>query len=127
MDSATLRYLEKKKKKKSSHVPREIVGKTQERPKSKMATDGHFGNTKIYYFGFWPLLGFAHTFARDMGAFFFFFSKYLKVAESTLKPSSALSCHGRSKYGPTIQCAIASFRFLLMKDELEGTKAENRF
>ena len=111
------------------------------------------------YFGFWPLLGLAHTFTRGIGAllffcfvlfcfvlfcfvfvlflfcfcfvfvfcfflfcfvffccccwfFFFFFCffffflcflfcfvlffKYLKVSESTLKPSSALGGHGRS-------------------------------
>ena len=56
-----------------------------------MAAGGHFG--------FWPLLGLAHTFARGIGAQFFF--KYLKVSESTLKPSSALGGHRRSKYDPT--------------------------
>ena len=56
-----------------------------------MAASGHFG--------FWALLGLAHTFARGIGAQFFF--KYLKVSESTLKPSSALGGHWRSKYDPT--------------------------
>ena len=61
-----------------------------------MAAGGHFG--------FWPLLGLAHTFARGIGAQFFF--KYLKVSESTLKPSSALGGHGRSKYDPTNDITI---------------------
>ena len=30
------------------------------------------------------------------------FFKYLKVSKSTLKPSSALGGHGRSKYDPTM-------------------------
>ena len=74
-----------------------------------MAAGGHFG--------FWPLLGLAHTFARGIRAQFFF--KYLKVSKSTLKPSSALgghgSPHGRSKYDPTsrenvvVTCKIGSF------------------
>ena len=59
---------------------------------SKMDAGGHFE--------FWPFLGLAHTFARDMGAHFV--SKYLKVSESTLKPSSALGGHGRFIYDPTV-------------------------
>ena len=56
-----------------------------------MAAGGHFG--------FWPLLGLAHTFTRGIGAQFCLnTSKYPK---STLKPSSALGGHGRSKYDPT--------------------------
>ena len=51
------------------------------------------------HFGFWALLGVANTFARGIEAHFSF--KYLKVFESTLKPSSALGGHRRSIYDPT--------------------------
>ena len=33
----------------SPYAPRESVGQTQERPKSKVDADGHLGNTKICY------------------------------------------------------------------------------
>ena len=35
------------RKKKSFDATRESVGKTKERPKSKMVAGGHFGNTKF--------------------------------------------------------------------------------
>ena len=47
----------------------------------EMAVGGHFG--------FWPdLVGLVHTFARN--EVFYFFAKYVKVSESTLKSSIAI-------------------------------------
>ena len=59
---------------------------------SKMATSGHFG--------FCPLVEFAHTFGRGIGAHFF--SKYPKVPKSILKRTFALHGHGSPGYDPTI-------------------------
>ena len=56
-----------------------------------MAAGGHFGFLASPRFG-------PHFREGHRGSILF---KYLKVSESTLKPSSALGGHGRSKYDPT--------------------------
>ena len=70
------------------------------------------------------------------------FQRYIKICDSTYTSWSIYAPHlssleavfkmhclyANAVVQPSMKhCAIASFRFLMMKEELEGTKAENRF